>query len=404
MGQRWGEHFTLAGLRQQHDAVFVAIGAQRAQGLHCEGEEHALAGIEFLERVANGNPVSLGNDVAVVGGGNTAMDCARSAIRLGARRVRVLYRRSRQEMPCLMEEVEAAEAEGAQIELLVAPVRLAGNELTCRRMTLGEPDASGRRRPVALEGSDFTMECSTVIAAIGQSVDRSLAEREAIEVTAWGIAADERTLATNLPGVFAGGDGVLGADLAVRAVAAGRMGAAAIHQFLSGDPVIGEPTMAAIAMRPVDDAERAAIFRDIERRMRSFDEDAVREARRCLTCGCRKADCCQVRTLATEYGVDVYRFAGARRRFSQDLSHPEVVYEPGKCICCDACVRIAAAAGEKPGLAMIGRGFDVAVAVPFGQPLASGLRKVARQCAEACPTGALALRTARSCDACGLGR
>jgi formate dehydrogenase major subunit len=411
MGERWGEDFTLAGLREQHDAVFVAIGAQRAQGLHCEGEEHALAGIEFLERVASGNPSPLGNDVVVVGGGNTAMDCARSAVRLGARNVRVVYRRSRQEMPCLMEEVEAAEAEGVRIDLLVAPVRLEQNVLTCRRMTLGEPDASGRRRPVELDGSDFTMECSTAIAAIGQSVDRSLAEGEGLDVTAWGIAAQERTFATNLPGIFAGGDGVLGADLAVRAVAAGRMAAAAIHQFLSGQAVTGEAAMTGIAMRPIDDAERAAMFRGIERRMRSFhdlgsglsDEDAVREARRCLTCGCRKADCCLVRTLATEYGVDVYRFAGARRRFSQELSHPEVIYEPGKCICCDACVRIAAAAGEEPGLAMIGRGFDVAVAVPFGQPLSIGLRKVARECAAACPTGALALRTARSCDACGLG-
>ena len=429
MSQRWGEHFTLAGLRERHDAVFLAIGAQRAQGLRCEGEEHALAGIEFLERVAERNPAPVGDDVVVVGGGNTAMDCARSAVRLGARSVRVLYRRGRDEMPCLMEEVEGAEAEGVQIELLVAPVKLERNggslALTCRRMTLGEPDASGRRRPVALEGSDFTMECSTAIAAIGQSVERSLAEREGLDATAWGIAADARTLATNLPGVFAGGDAVLGADLAVRAVAAGRMAAASIHQLLSGQAVTGEAAMAGIAMRPMDDAERAAIFRAIERTARvrapeipmerrrvSFDEvenrlpdeDAIREARRCLTCGCRKADCCRVRTLATEYGVDVYRFSGARRRFSQDLSHPEVIYEPGKCICCDACVRIAAAAEERPGLAMIGRGFDVAVAVPFGQPLSMGLRKVAQQCAEACPTGALALRTARSCDACGLGR
>ena len=404
MGQRWGEHFTLAALREQHNAVFVAIGAQRAQGLRCDGEERALAGIEFLERVANGNPCQLGDDVVVVGGGNTAMDCARSAVRLGARNVRVLYRRGRQEMPCLMEEVEAAEAEGVRVDLLVAPVRLGRNGLTCQRMTLGDPDASGRRRPVALDGSEFTIECSTVIAAIGQSVDLSLPEQEGLAVTAWGIAADERTFATNLPGVFAGGDGVLGADLAVRAVAAGRMAAAAIHQYLSGQPVTGEPAMTAIAMRPVDDAERAAIFRDIERRMRSFDEDPVSEARRCLTCGCRKADCCLVRTLATEYNVDVYRFAGARRRFSQDLSHPDVIYEPGKCICCDACVRIAAAAGETPGLAMIGRGFDVAVGVPFGQPLSIGLRKVARECAAACPTGALALRTGRSCDACSLSR
>ena len=148
----------------------------------------------------------------------------------------------------------------------------------------------------------------------------------------------------------------------------------------------------------------------MERRLASFDEvearlpddDAVREARRCLSCGCRKADCCRMRALATEYGADVYRFSGARRRFSQDLSHPEVIYEPGKCICCDACVRIAAAAGEDPGLALIGRGFDVAAGVPFGQPLSMGLRKAAQQCAAACPTGALALRTARACESCSL--
>jgi len=138
----------------------------------------------------------------------------------------------------------------------------------------------------------------------------------------------------------------------------------------------------------------------MERRMVSFDEvgetlphaDAEREARRCMNCGCRKADCCTIRSLATEYQADVYRFAGQRRRFSRDDSHPEIVYEPGKCISCDACVRIAAAAGEELGLAMIGRGFDVTVAVPFGRPMSEGLRAAARRCAEACPTGALALR------------
>jgi formate dehydrogenase major subunit len=457
MNSRWGEDFTLAALRQVHDAVFVAIGAQRAQELGCPGEENAQAGVGFLEQVAQGTPPPLGSDVVVIGGGNTAVDCARSAVRLGVRNVRILYRRGRQEMPCLMEEVEAAEAEGVHIDLLVAPLRLEvvgqtvkplptpewypgrgsdaasraatgaplwGRErssllLTCRRMTLGEPDASGRRRPMPVDGSDFALRCSTVIAAIGQSVERALAEREGLRVTAWGVAVEARTLATNLPGVFAGGDAVLGADLAVRAVAAGRIAAASIHQYLTGQAVTGEPTIAGIAMQPVDDAERAAIFRAIEcagrvrspeipmeRRLASFDEvtealpdaDAAREARRCLTCGCRKADGCLVRSLATEYGVDVYRFAGQRRRFSQDLSHPEIVYEPGKCISCDACVRIAAAAGEELGLATIGRGFDVAVAVPFGRPLSEGLRHAAQRCAAACPTGALALRTARACD------
>lgn len=427
MGVRWGEHFTLGELRRSHDAVFLAIGAQRAQGLGCEGEELALSGIEFLDRVAKGNPPSLGEDVLVVGGGNTAMDCARSALRLGSRAVKIFYRRTRREMPCLMQEVEAAEAEGVDIEFLVSPTRLEsiGQHrllLTCQRMELGEPDASGRRRPVPVEGSEFRVECSAVIAAIGQAVECSIAERDGLRVTGWGIAADEKTLATNLHGVFAGGDAVLGADLAVRAVAAGRIAAASIDQFLKGEVVTGEPAMRDIAMLPVDDGERAAIFRAIEkaarvrmpeiereRRLVSFDEienglseaDAQREARRCLTCGCRKADCCQVRFLATEYDVDVYRFAGARRRFSQDVSHPEIIYEPGKCILCDACVRIAANAGEVLGVGIIGRGFDVTVAVPFGKPLSEGLRDVARRCAEACPSGALALRTARSCDLSG---
>ncbi|MGA3044691.1 MAG: FAD-dependent oxidoreductase, partial [Bryobacteraceae bacterium] len=313
MGMRWGAEFTLGELRKQYDAVFLAIGAQRAEGLRCEGEQHALSGIEFLELVAKGKPPALGRDVVVVGGGNTAMDCARSAARLGAR-VRILYRRGRQEMPCAMHEVEAAEAEGVHIDLLVAPVRLDGRAgrpvllLTCRRMTLGEPDASGRRRPCAVEGSDFIIECSTVIAAIGQAVERTLPGREGLRVTGWGIAVDERTLATNLPGVFAGGDAVLGADLAVRAVAAGRIAATSIHQYLSGEPVTGEPEMTGIVMRPVDDAERAAIFRAIEKaarvpipripmeqRLATFDEvelglpleEAAREARRCLSCGCR---------------------------------------------------------------------------------------------------------------------
>ena len=273
MGMRWGEHFTLAELWKSHDAVFLAIGAQRAQGLRCEGEELALSGIEFLELVAKGNPPSLGEDVIVVGGGNTAMDCARSAVRLDARAVKILYRRTRQEMPCLMEEVEAAEAEGVNIELLVSPTRLERNGshrllLTCQRMELGEPDESGRRRPVPVDGSEFYVECSTVIAAIGQAVERSLAEREGLRVTGWGIDADEKTLATNLPGVFAGGDAVLGADLAVRAVAAGRIAAASIDQFLKGEAVTGEPAMIDIAMRPVDDGERAAIFRAIEKAAR----------------------------------------------------------------------------------------------------------------------------------------
>jgi formate dehydrogenase major subunit len=427
MNSRWGPDFTLAALRREYDAVFLATGAQHSQDLRCAGGELALSALELLELVALGNPPSLGEHVVVIGGGNTAIDCARAAVRLGARSVHVVYRRTHREMPCLLSEAEEAQAEGVQFEFLAAPLRLEPNGhhhllLTCQRMELGEPDASGRRRPVPVKGSEFAVECSTVVAAIGQTVDRSLAEHEGLRVTSWGIAADERTLATNLPGVFAGGDAVLGADLAVRAVATGRLAAVCIDQFLRGQPVAGEPGQASVSMKPLDDEERAQLFRGIElservrqpeidfdRRVCTFEEvetglpdaAALREARRCLSCGCRKADCCNVRALATEYQADAYHFAGARRRFSQDTSHAEIIYEPGKCIMCGACVRIAAAAGEPLGLAMIGRGFDVTVAVPFGKPLSEGLRDAARRCAEACPSGALALRTARSCDLAG---
>jgi formate dehydrogenase major subunit len=418
MNAHWGSDFTLSELSHSYDAVFIGIGAQLAQGLRCEGEQFALSGIDFLDAVANGTPPQLGPDVIILGGGNTAIDCARSAVRLGARSVQVLYRRTEREMPCLLSEAHAARAEGVEFRFLTAPVRLERHStgalsLFCQRMTLGPPDSSGRPRPIPLEGSGFQLSASSVIAAIGQSVDRALPERCGLKVTSWGIAADPRTLATSIPGVFAGGDCMLGADLAVRAVAAGRLAALSIHQYLTGEPLTGEPALATVLLHPIDDAERAVIFRGIERaprvplpeipierRLASFDEvetglepDSVpREAARCLSCGCGKSRSCGVRSLATEYDADPERFSGARRRFSRDESHPEIVYEPGKCILCEACVRIAAQAGEPLGLAPIGRGFETAIGVPFSRPLSEALLTSARRCAEACPTAALRLR------------
>jgi len=269
LNQRWGRDFSLADLRREHDAVFLAIGAQCSQGLRCEGEELALSGLDLLRRTANGEPPELGRSAVVIGGGNTAMDVARTAVRLGSE-VKVLYRRTRNEMPCLLEEVEGAETEGVRIDYLVAPVRLrrsgegAAMTLVCQRMELGEPDDSGRRRPVPIAGSEFEVECDSVVAAVGQSVERALAESEGLAVTGWGLEADAKTLATSEPGVFAGGDAVLGADLAVRAVAAGRIAATSIGQHLTGKPVTGPKEWTAIAMRPIDDDERAAIFRQIE--------------------------------------------------------------------------------------------------------------------------------------------
>jgi formate dehydrogenase major subunit len=425
-GQRLGRDFTLEDVRRDFDAVFLALGAQDSRGLDCPGDELAMPALEFLERVAEGPSPVIGNEVIVVGGGNTAMDASRCTVRLGAKSVRVLYRRSRREMPCLMEEVEAAEAEGVHLEFLVAPLRLERKDgkliLTCVRMQLGPADASGRARPVVIPGSEFTVPATCVIAAIGQSVDSTPLSTSNLRLSRRGIAADLATLATNLPGVFAGGDAVTGPDLAVRAVAAGKLAAASIDQFLAGRKVVGAPELFNVLMGKLSEEELAAMLRgieqsprtpmphlSIEKRKTTFEEvelgfsadAAVREARRCLSCGCGKAIPCRLRQYATDYGVNPQRLAGERRRFARDTSHPEIIYEPGKCIMCGACIQVAVQAGEDLGVSFVGRGFQVAVAVPFRKPMAEALRKSARRAAEVCPTGAIMLKS-NGCAACRL--
>ncbi|MBN2244105.1 MAG: FAD-dependent oxidoreductase [Acidobacteria bacterium] len=423
LNTKLGADMTLDDLRRDYDAVFLAIGAQGSKSLGCRGEEHAVPALDFLGEVAEGRRPEIGRDVLILGGGNTAMDASRTAVRLGARGVKVLYRRSRREMPCLMSEVEAAEEEGVGLETLVAPVELSRGEngklrLVCRRMELGKPDQSGRARPVPVPGSEFTLEADMVIAAIGQSVESESLRAKDLSLTGWGIEARLSTLATSIEGVFAGGDAVTGADLAVRAVAAGKLAAVSIDQYLNGRPVQGDPDMITVLMGKMGEEELAAFFRNIEEtprapmpevpaeeRVNDFreveigfsEETAVREAERCMGCGCAKADTCRLRQYATEYGADPLRFSGARRRFQRDLTHPEIIYEPGKCILCGACVAAAAEAGSGLGLAIVGRGFDAAVAVPLKGTMIEALPEAARRVAEVCPTGAFSLRSSCLC-------
>ncbi|MCC6488815.1 MAG: NADPH-dependent glutamate synthase [Candidatus Hydrogenedentes bacterium] len=249
-----GKVLTIEGLfKNGYEAVFIAVGAGAPVFMDIPGE--SLVGVysanEFLTRVnlmkayrfgEYQTPVIIGERVAVIGAGNVAMDAARVAVRLGAKRVSLVYRRSEAEMPARAEEIEHAKEEGVELQLLTAPVRLIGDEqgrvcaMECVRMELGEPDASGRRRPVKIVGSEFMLECDMVIPALGSRSNPLLTgNTKGIQLNKWGnIVADPVTGATNLPGVFAGGDIVTGAATVIEAMGAGKRAARAIDEYLSG--------------------------------------------------------------------------------------------------------------------------------------------------------------------------
>lgn len=221
-------------------AAFLSIGAHRSLKLNIPGEvlQGVLPGVEFLRDVNLGKRIEIGRRVAVIGGGNVAIDVSRSAIRLGAEGVEIYYRRSRKEMPAIPEEVEEAIREGIKIHFLSSPVRIFGKGekatgMECLRMRLAEPDGTGRRTPVPIESSNFRVHADTIISAIGQRVDRWALK--GLEINQDGtVRVNPETGETSMKGVFAGGDVVTGPGWAIDAIAAGKKGAKSIYQYLSG--------------------------------------------------------------------------------------------------------------------------------------------------------------------------
>ncbi len=351
-GTTVGEDRTTESLVKDFDALFVATGAHHSRKLGIPGEDKqgVVHGVDFLRafRVEKAPEVE-GKKVVIIGGGNTAVDAARTARRLGADKVTVLYRRTRQEMPASPEEIEATLDEGIDIEYLVAPLEVKGQDLIkavkCQRMALGEPDKSGRRRPVPVEGSEFTVKTDMLIPAVSQSAEERMAADLALETTKWGtIVADEVTLATSREGVFAAGDVVLGPSSVIEAIAGGKQAAAAIHNFLSDRPVgeglskreplenpltpeeilalrrqRGRAPRAAADERPSGD--RVADFDEV---VKGFsDEAAVREASRCLNC----ADCSECMQCVAACGAGAIDHAA--RDEVVDLAVGAVVLTPG---------------------------------------------------------------------------
>jgi heterodisulfide reductase subunit A-like polyferredoxin len=308
-GTQVGRDVSIKKLKKDYDAIFVAVGAHGGMKLGVENEDTpgVMEGIEFLRAISLGKKVNIGTRVAVIGGGNTAIDCACTAQRLGAKEVTIVYRRSRTEMPASKEEVAAAEHEGIKIEFLTAPTRFSAEnrklaKMECVRMKLGEPDASGRPRPIPIKGSEFTIPVDTVIAALGQAPETDLVKELGVLLSERGtIETDAKTGATNIEGVFAGGDVVTGPAFVIDAIAAGKKAARSIHQYLTGQTVVGEEPRKEpekLSQEEIEDCKKRFPSRTkvkmredpVEARVQGFHEvalgyspeEAIEEASRCL--------------------------------------------------------------------------------------------------------------------------
>ena len=308
---RIGKKLTLDDLKKQgYQAFFLASGAHQDIRLGVKGEEfpEVLSGVAFLRQVALDQKVKLGKRLAIIGGGNAAMDAARTAIRLGSK-VTLLYRRSKAEMPAYAHEVAEALDEGLQIRFLTQPIEILGNGkvtgIVCQNMELGEPDASGRRRPIPIPGLETTLPVDGVINAIGQIPEPlaiSMSGKKLKLTPAGTIAVHPVNLSTNLPGVFAGGDIVTGPASVVEAIKAGKQAARSIHLYLQGQPLEEKARIPIPRMRveqvEIPEEERGLLTRAsmpeeaVPRRIKDFclvelglsESQCKYEAMRCLRC------------------------------------------------------------------------------------------------------------------------
>lgn len=445
-----GKDIFLDDLSRKYDAVYVAIGAQKAVPMPVKGSDlqGCYLGVDFLKAHTLGDTPKLGKKVAIVGGGNTAIDCARTSVRLGAE-VSIIYRRTKEEMPAEPFEIEAAEHEGVIFYMLSNPVEYIGEngvlkEVKIEKMKLGEPDSSGRRRPEPT-GEFFNVAFDVIIAAISQIPDTdifNMPENQidgiVFPVSRWSTAiVNEDNMYTGLKNVFAGGDFRRGAATAIEAIADGRMAAEMIDKYLQGMPM--KPPKARFDSKKghkikdiskkeyeqFDERPRAKMpeikikdakttFKEVE--LGFIPEQAKTEAERCLECGCQVNEACFLRKYATDYEVDPVRFFGSVNHHPIDASHPYILRDANKCINCGRCIRTCA---EIQGAAVLGyiyRGFPTLVAPEFGQSLTETGCESCGKCINVCPVGALVERNMyyklnplnkttviQSCGLCGTG-
>ncbi|MFM2105694.1 MAG: hypothetical protein RL338_726 [Chloroflexota bacterium] len=440
--QGLGRDFTLDDLQNQgYDAVVVAIGCYDTNKLGVPNEEAdgVIDGLEYLRTATLGleYPGHKGSRVVVVGGGFTSMDCVRTSVRQGAKEVTLVYRRDMKDMPAAGEVHEAIE-EGVTAIFQAGPTRVIVDEKSGKvtgiefiRMKLGEPDASGRRRPEPAPGTEFTIPCDRVLLAIGQGPELDWAEHPgSVGVTATKnrrLKADAVTFATDRPGVFGTGDVRTGAQTVVASIAEGRRAAYAVDAYLRGADLasirtrqtLAEPQPEFLSIVPFTSEAKEPRYRmtamEAHDRNRSYVEyelpytpaEAVAESTRCLQCTCEAIGFCDLRRLGIEYGttlrtlekghhqgagyrsVTENRFTGKNHDYIRDDSHAFILREPSRCIDCGRCANVCAEVVGAACYDFMRIGFDTLVTTPLDMSLNETPCVSCGRCAETCPTGAL---------------
>ena len=429
--QRWGEDFSLDDLRQAgFKAILIAIGASVSKDARIAGAQeprvapYILGGIDFLRQVVLQKFMFFPRHVAVVGGGDVAMDCARVARRLGAE-VEIIYRRSPAEMPALPHERQQCEEEGIKIRYLMAPAKVeaaaSGVDFTLQVMKMGEPDASGRRKPVPVEGMTETMNYDLIITAIGQETDARVLREEDLPITSKNtLVYNNQTMMTPTPGIFAAGDCAFGPNTVVQALAEGRQAAESMHLYLTTmphwDDQAGRPlpyTHERGKREDLDFAEMQTRFKLKQRLPERWVEAQERlttmqgfapievmptlklaqeEAQRCLGCGCQAFADCKLRHYATDYQVQG-RFNNEAKKHPHpvDDRHPFIHIDHDKCILCGNCVRFCQEGRHLDALSFKGRGSKTCIVPSLGGTLQEAGCDACGMCADVCPTGALSI-------------
>lgn len=454
-----GEDITMDELAAEFDAVYLATGAwvDRTMGIEGEDLSGSYTGIKFLHAIATGKKVELGEKVTVIGGGNTAMDVARTARRLD-KNVTILYRRSRKEMPADKKELDEAEEEGIEFKTLTNITKVLGDKevegVECIKMELGEPDESGRRRPIPIEGSEYEIETDSVIMAIGQYGDVEEMKDFGIDCGRSWVDAEMEFMTTNKPKVFAGGDLVLGPSTVVESSFQGKRAALSIDLFLRGKlekvmQVVKEPwkyvqdirydpelwnIMVEVSpynhkkeidewdLEPYEEKPQIKVkHRKPEERVKDFNifeenfvgEEAREEAKRCISCGCEALFECDLRKLGTIYKADQDMYKGEYLKFRPDERHEYIIRDQSKCILCGKCVQECNDILGEFAIDFSNRGFVTKIEPPYGEKLEC---ISCGACVNECPTGALEdkkptekpgpfpmKKVSTICGVCGLG-